>query len=221
LPGESVVKRKYRKKNNERADWHGVETEQWCLARPLLWTSPSKMLPTAKMAVGHLETRTIVMALNSVNTNSGALVALQNLNATNNELGVVQSRINTGKKVNSAKDNGAIWAIAQGQRSEISALGAVKDSLARGSSAVDVGLAAGESVSDLLSQTEGKGPGRDRQVAVDRFAQRPERGLQGHPRSDHHRGHQRQVQRRQPAGQLDGHRRLQGAVEHLGFDHQG
>ena len=96
------------------------------------------------------------MALNSVNTNSGALVALQNLQSTNNELGVVQSRINTGKKVNSAKDNGAIWAIAQGQRSEISALGAVKDSLARGTSAVDVSLAAGESVSDLLIQLKEK-----------------------------------------------------------------
>lgn len=96
------------------------------------------------------------MALNSVNTNSGALVALQNLNATNRELDTVQSRINTGKKVNSAKDNGAIWAIAQGQRAEISALGAVKDSLARGSSAVDVSLAAGESVSDLLTQLKEK-----------------------------------------------------------------
>ena len=62
------------------------------------------------------------MALNSVNTNNGALIALQNLNATNNELANVQGRINTGKKVSSAKDNGAIWAIAQNQRAEIGAL---------------------------------------------------------------------------------------------------
>ncbi len=96
------------------------------------------------------------MALNSVNTNSGALIALQNLQATNKELDQVQGRINTGKKVNSAKDNGAIWAIAQGQRSEISALNAVKDSLDRGASAVDVSLAAGESVSDLLVQLKEK-----------------------------------------------------------------
>ncbi|MGV3578938.1 flagellin [Brevundimonas sp.] len=96
------------------------------------------------------------MALNSVNTNSGALVALQNLQNTNAELATTQSRINTGKKVNNAKDNGAIWAIAQGQRSEISALNAVKDSLDRGSSAIDVGLAAGESVSDLLVQLKEK-----------------------------------------------------------------
>ena len=92
------------------------------------------------------------MALNSVNTNVGAMIALQNLSVTNNELSTVQNRINTGLKVSSAKDNGAIWAIAQGQRAEIGALNAVKDSLNRGQSAVDVGLAAGESVSDLLVQ---------------------------------------------------------------------
>ncbi len=96
------------------------------------------------------------MALNSVNTNNGAMIALQNLQATNRELDTVQNRINTGKKVNTAKDNGAIWAIAQGQRSEISALNAVKDSLDRGASAVDVSLAAGESVSDLLVQLKEK-----------------------------------------------------------------
>mgnify|MGYP002402867393 CR=1 FL=1 len=92
------------------------------------------------------------MALNSVNTNVGAMIALQNLSVTNSELQTVQNRINTGKKVSSAKDNGAIWAIAQGQRAEIGALNAVKDGLNRGQSAVDVSLAAGESVSDLLVQ---------------------------------------------------------------------
>lgn len=96
------------------------------------------------------------MALNSVNTNVGAMIALQNLQVTNNELSQVQSRINTGKKVASAKDNGAIWAIAQGQRAEIGALNAVKDSLNRGQSAVDVSLAAGETVSDLLTQMKEK-----------------------------------------------------------------
>ena len=93
---------------------------------------------------------------NSVNTNYGALIALQNLNATNAELAATQTRINTGKKVSSAKDNGAIWAIAQGQRADIGALGAVKSSLDRGISAVDVSLAAGESVSDLLLQLKEK-----------------------------------------------------------------
>jgi flagellin len=93
---------------------------------------------------------------NSVNTNVGALIALQNLNATNAELSATQTRINTGKKVANAKDNGAIWAIAQGQRADIGALGAVKSSLDRGVSAVDVSLAAGESISDLLLQLKEK-----------------------------------------------------------------
>lgn len=96
------------------------------------------------------------MALNSVNTNVGAMVALQNLQVTNSELEQVQSRINTGKKVASAKDNGAVWAIAQNQRAEIGALNAVKDSLQRGQSASDVAIAAGESVSDLLLQLKEK-----------------------------------------------------------------
>ena len=93
---------------------------------------------------------------NSVNTNVGALIALQNLNATNTDLAVTQSRINTGKKVASVKDNGAIWAIAQGQRADIGALGAVKQSLDRGVAAVDVAIAAGETVSDLLLQLKEK-----------------------------------------------------------------
>jgi flagellin len=96
------------------------------------------------------------MLSNSVNTNVGAMVALQNLNATNQTLSQTQNRISTGLKVGSAKDNGATWAIAQGQRAASASLNAVKDSLARGSSTIDVALAAGESVSDLLIQMKEK-----------------------------------------------------------------
>jgi flagellin len=106
--------------------------------------------PTAaKTAVDDLEKRTTPMA-NSVNTNVGAMVALQNLNATNADLMTTQSRINTGKKVNNAKDNGAIWAIAQNQRATSSSLNSVMASLQRGQSTVDVALSAGESISDTL-----------------------------------------------------------------------
>ena len=93
---------------------------------------------------------------NSVNTNVGALVALQNLNATNADLMTAQARINTGKQVSSAKDNGAIWAIAQNQRATSNALNAVRSSLQRGQSTVDVALSAGESISDLLVQMKEK-----------------------------------------------------------------
>jgi flagellin len=96
------------------------------------------------------------MLNNSVNTNVGAMIALQNLNATNTELAQTQNRINTGKKVSSAKDNGAIWAIAQAQRADIQSLAAVKQSLDRANSAIDVAMSAGESVSDLLVQMKEK-----------------------------------------------------------------
>jgi flagellin len=96
------------------------------------------------------------MALNSINTNIGAMVALQSLNATSSELVTVQQRINTGKKVGSAKDNGAIWAMAKTQSTTASSLNAVKDSLQRGQSTIDVALAAGDTVTDLLGKMKEK-----------------------------------------------------------------
>ena len=96
------------------------------------------------------------MALNSINTNSGALIALQNLNSTNSDLATVQQRINTGKKVGSSKDNGAIWATAKIQTSQASSLNSVKDSLQRGQSTIDVALAAGDTITDLLGKMKEK-----------------------------------------------------------------
>ena len=93
---------------------------------------------------------------NSVHTNTSAAIALQNLTRTNDRLGDVQSRISTGLKVEGAKDNAAIWAIAQQQRADVGAFSAVKQSLDRATSIADVALSAGESVSDLLNQLKEK-----------------------------------------------------------------
>ena len=93
---------------------------------------------------------------NSVHTNTSAAIALQNLTRTNDRLGDVQSRISTGLKVQGAKDNAAIWAIAQQQRADVGALSAVKQSLDRATSIADVALSAGDSVSDLLNQLKEK-----------------------------------------------------------------
>ncbi len=92
----------------------------------------------------------------SVNTNVGAMVALQNLNTTSTMLQETQNRISTGLKVASAKDDGAAYAIAQTQRATVSSLDAVKDSLNRGTSSVDVAMSAGESISDMLTQMKEK-----------------------------------------------------------------
>jgi flagellin len=88
----------------------------------------------------------------SVHTNDAALIALQNLNNTSSQLQDVQNRISTGLAINSAKDNAAVWAIAQGQRADIGSLGAVQSSLNRATSIADVASTAGASISDLLVQ---------------------------------------------------------------------
>lgn len=93
---------------------------------------------------------------NSVITNASALVALQNLNATTQKLSLTQSRVNTGLKVQGAKDNAATWAIAQNQRSDMNALESVKNSLNRATSIADVALAAGEQISDILVELRQK-----------------------------------------------------------------
>ena len=89
---------------------------------------------------------------NSINTNYGAAVALQSLNKTNAQLETTQNRINTGMKVSSAKDNGAIFAIATTQRANMGAMDAVKNSLQRGQSIVDVALAAGDTATSALEE---------------------------------------------------------------------
>jgi flagellin len=67
-----------------------------------------------------------------------------------------RTAIATGLKVSSAKDNGAIFAIANNERATGSALNAVRESLQRGQSVADVSIAAGETISDLLSQMKEK-----------------------------------------------------------------
>jgi flagellin len=92
----------------------------------------------------------------SVNTNTGAMVALQYLNQTNSQLTTVQNAINSGLKVASAKDDGATFAIAQNMRGDVAGYSAVSDSLNRGTSSVDVALSAGQSISDLLIEMKSK-----------------------------------------------------------------
>ena len=88
----------------------------------------------------------------SVNTNNTANIALQYLNQTQGQLAQTQSAINSGLKVADAKDNGAIYAIAQNQRGAVAGYQSVISSLNNGTSSIDVALSAGQSISDLLIQ---------------------------------------------------------------------
>jgi flagellin len=88
----------------------------------------------------------------SVNTNAGALLALQNLTATASQLQQTQNQVSTGLAISAPQDNGAIWAIAQNERGTSSSLNSVIQSLQRSQSTVQVATSAGTSVSNLLNQ---------------------------------------------------------------------
>lgn len=86
----------------------------------------------------------------SVNTNVGAMVALQYLSNTASSLQTTENAVSTGLKVATAKDDGSTFAIAQNMRGDVAGYQAVTDSLNAGISSVDVALSAGQSISDLL-----------------------------------------------------------------------
>jgi flagellin len=80
------------------------------------------------------------MNLNSVNTNIGAMTALQSLNRTNDALGVVQKRVSTGFRVADAKDDGGAFAVAQSVRGDVAGLTAANEQLGGLKGIIDVTL---------------------------------------------------------------------------------
>lgn len=92
----------------------------------------------------------------SINTNAGALTALQKLTSTGKELKALQGEVNTGLKVSSSKDDAATYAISQKLKGELAGLKAAQTSLDRAQSTLDVALAAAEAVSDLLIEMKQK-----------------------------------------------------------------
>lgn len=92
----------------------------------------------------------------SINTNVGAMLALQNLNKSSRELFDVQTRINTGLRVSGPKDDGAVYAIAQNMRGDVRGYMAVRTALNNSIAIVDVAIAAGEAISDILIEMKEK-----------------------------------------------------------------
>lgn len=92
----------------------------------------------------------------SINTNQGAMIALQQLNNTNNMLEKTQLRITTGLKVNGPKDDASTYAIAQNMRGDIRGMDAVRTALAAGESTVNVAVEAGKAIADLLLDMKAK-----------------------------------------------------------------
>jgi len=101
--------------------------------------------------------RKIIMtiALNSVNTNIGAQVALQSLNSTNSQLQATQKRISTGLRVADATDDGGAYAIAQRVRSDVGALTSVDEQLGSAKGLVGTAVTALGKISDSVNTARG------------------------------------------------------------------
>ncbi|KUF10381.1 flagellin [Pseudoponticoccus marisrubri] len=94
--------------------------------------------------------------MSSILTNNGAMVALQTLKTINTNLSNTQEEISTGKRVATAKDNSAVWAIAKVMDADVKGFKGISDSLNLGQSTVSVARQAAETVTDLLTDIKGK-----------------------------------------------------------------
>lgn len=94
--------------------------------------------------------------MSSVLTNTSAMVALQTMKSVNAGLSRTQAEISTGKSVNNAKDNAAVWAISKVMESDVKSFKGISDSLSLGSSTIAVARQASETVTDLLSEMKTK-----------------------------------------------------------------
>ncbi|CAN0593142.1 unnamed protein product, partial [Ectocarpus sp. 12 AP-2014] len=91
----------------------------------------------------------------SILTNTSAMVALQNLRSINSNLVDTQNQIATGKKIATAKDNSAIWAVSKVLESDVNAFKAISDSLNVGDATVAIGRQAAETTTDILTELKG------------------------------------------------------------------
>jgi flagellin len=91
------------------------------------------------------------MALQSVNTNMGAMVALQSLEQTQSQLATTQKQISTGFRVADSTDDGAAYAIAQGVRSNVGALTSANQQLGNAQGLLQTANTSLTSVSNTMS----------------------------------------------------------------------
>ena len=90
--------------------------------------------------------------MTSILTNGGAMVALQTLQTVNNNLTDAQNQISTGKRVGSAGDNAAVWAISKTMESDIAGFTAISDALSVGEATVSVASAGAEQIVAKLTE---------------------------------------------------------------------
>src|SRR3954465_12020682 len=118
------------------------------------------------------------MSLNSVNTNMGAMVALQSLETTQSQLAVTQKQISPGFRVADSTDDGAAYAIAQGVRSTVGALTSANQQLGNVQGLLSTTQAGLNNISNamasmrdvLVKLSDGGVQGQDRKNYNDEYA---------------------------------------------------
>lgn len=92
----------------------------------------------------------------SINTNLGAITALQTLNQTNSSLMETQKRVSTGLRVSEAKDDAASFSIAGRMDADIKSLEAVSIGIGMGEAVLGTAVGAAEQIADLLKEMKAK-----------------------------------------------------------------
>ena len=92
----------------------------------------------------------------SILTNNGAITALQTLRSINQNLATTQGEVATGKRVATAKDNAAFFAISSVMQSDVNGFKAISDTLALGDATVGVARSGAETVTGLLNDLKGR-----------------------------------------------------------------
>ncbi|WP_421990856.1 flagellin [Roseococcus sp.] len=94
------------------------------------------------------------MSMNSVNTNLGAMVALQSLNRTGAEMEATQKRISTGYRVADARDDGAAYAVAERIRGDLASTTSANQQLGGIKGLLDTTRTGLENISTVLKDVK-------------------------------------------------------------------
>ena len=94
--------------------------------------------------------------MSSILTNNSAMAALQTLKSIHASLEQVTSEVSSGKRVNQAKDNPAIWAVSKVISTDIDSFKTISDNLGLGVATVGVAADASQTVVDNLGQIRNK-----------------------------------------------------------------
>ena len=94
--------------------------------------------------------------MSSILTNDSARIALATLQGINGSIADTQREIATGRRVASAGDNAAVWAISKTMEADVVGYRRISDSLALGDATLSVARRGAETITDLLTDMKGR-----------------------------------------------------------------